>query len=116
VTAEWVAALSSLATFVVIAASALAALAQLRHMRNANQIQVFNDVRQTLESPEYEAAVRFILFEVPKRIDDPAFRAAALQSESPESEPYPQGCQLFRWGADAAAATVAPAIARNLLR
>lgn len=84
--AEWVTALSSLATFVVVGASAIAALIQLRHMRNVNQLAVLNDVRHTMESAEFREAVKFVMFELPKRVDDAIFRQALLSRATPEWE------------------------------
>ena len=57
--AEWLTALSALATFVVIAASAIAAAVQLSHMRHANQLIVLNEVRREPEPwPEASEAAR----------------------------------------------------------
>ncbi|MFN2449260.1 MAG: DUF4760 domain-containing protein [Candidatus Baltobacteraceae bacterium] len=79
-TAEWLTAAGTLGTFVVIAASALAALMQLRHMRGSNQIVALTECRETLESPEFREAQRFVSFELPKRLSDPGecARAATL--------------------------------------
>lgn len=69
--AEWVTAVASLGTFLVIAASAAAALFQLRHMRGSNQIVALTECRETLESPEFREAQRFVSYELPKRLQDP---------------------------------------------
>lgn len=69
--AEWVTAIATAGTFVVIAASAAAALVQLRHMRGSNQIVALTECRETLESPEFREAQRFVSFELPKRLRDP---------------------------------------------
>lgn len=82
--AEWVTAASSFATFVVIAASAIAAVAQLRHVRNSNQIAAFNEIRHRMESAEFMRAFRFIRTEVPARIHDPSFRRTLLDTNSDE--------------------------------
>jgi hypothetical protein len=66
--AEWVTAIATAGTFVVIAASAIAALIQLRHMRGSNQIVALTECRETLESPEFRDAQRFVSFELPKRL------------------------------------------------
>lgn len=73
-TAEWVTAYATLGTFIVIAASALAALMQLRHMRGSNQIIALTECRETLESPEFRAAQNFVSYELPKRLADPVER------------------------------------------
>src|SRR5579884_212423 len=69
--AEWVTAIATAGTFLVIAASAIAALIQLRHMRGSNQIVALTECRETLESPEFRDAQRFVSYELPKRLNDP---------------------------------------------
>ncbi|MEO7039898.1 MAG: hypothetical protein ABI186_07725, partial [Candidatus Elarobacter sp.] len=58
--------------FVVIAASALAALRQLRHMSGSNQITALTECRETLESRDFREAQRFVSFTLPERLKDPA--------------------------------------------
>lgn len=70
--AEWATALGTIGTFVVITASAIAALMQLRHMRGSNQIVALTECRETLESPEFREAQRFVSYELPERLKDPA--------------------------------------------
>lgn len=72
---EWVTALASIGTLIVIGGTALAALIQLRHMRGSNQIVALTECRETLELPEFRAAQRFVSFELPKRFADPVERA-----------------------------------------
>ena len=68
--AEWVTAAAAVGTFVVIAASGIAALVQLRHMRGSNQIVALTECRETLESPEFREAQRFVSYELPERLTD----------------------------------------------
>ena len=42
-----------LGTFVVIAATAVAAIVQLRHLAGSNRISVLNEMRQTYESEQF---------------------------------------------------------------
>ncbi|MDQ2992317.1 MAG: DUF4760 domain-containing protein [Candidatus Eremiobacteraeota bacterium] len=77
-TAEWVGALSNVATLAVILVTAIAAFVQLRHMRSGNQITAMNECRETLESPQFRAAQLFILNELPKRLADPVERRNAF--------------------------------------
>lgn len=69
--AEWVTAIATAGTFTVIAASALAAVLQLRHMRSGNQIAAYNECRETMESAEFRVALEFIRSELPARFDTP---------------------------------------------
>jgi hypothetical protein len=79
-TAEWVTAIAAIGTFVVILGSAIAALVQLRHMRGSNQIVALTECRETLESPEFRDAQRFVSYDLPKRLKDPveARKVAAI--------------------------------------
>ncbi len=67
---------ASIGTFVVIAATAIAALVQLRHMRSGNQIAVYAHLEEQYDSDVVRASFRFITQELPERIKDPAFRRA----------------------------------------
>jgi len=71
ITPDWLTALSTAGTFVVIAASAVAALLQLRHMRSGNQIQAYNECRESMERPEFREALEFIFTELPSLFEDP---------------------------------------------
>jgi hypothetical protein len=77
--AEWIGALAALGTMVVIGGTAIAALVQLRHMRGSNQIVALTECRETLESPEFRIAQRFVSFELPKRLADPVEREKATK-------------------------------------
>jgi len=66
---EWLTAIGTLGTFVVIAASAIAALMQLRHMRRGNQIAAFDNIRRTMESADFRNALNFVWNDLPARLD-----------------------------------------------
>jgi Domain of unknown function (DUF4760) len=80
--AEWLTAAGTLGTFIVIAASAIAALLQLRHMRGSNQIIALTECRETLESPDFREAQRFVSYELPKRLLDPRERLRIAKPQS----------------------------------
>lgn len=84
VSAEWLTAIGTLGTFVVIAASAIAALMQLRHMRGSNQILALNEARETIESDQFQAALRFIAFDLPEGLKDSEARRSFAQPRIPE--------------------------------
>lgn len=69
---EWLTAIATAGTFVVIAASAIAALMQLRHMRTGNQIAAYNECRETMDSPEFRTALQFIRSQLPQRLGEQA--------------------------------------------
>lgn len=75
--AEWLTAIATAGTFAVIAASAVAALIQLRHIRGSNQIAALTEFRETMESEQFQRAQNFVSFELPERLKDPAEQVKA---------------------------------------
>ncbi|MFZ0573938.1 MAG: hypothetical protein WA304_13810 [Candidatus Cybelea sp.] len=65
---------ATVGTFLVISATALAAIIQLRHMRGGNQIMVLTELRASQQTPEFLNAVHYLYSELPSKIQDPAFR------------------------------------------
>jgi Domain of unknown function (DUF4760) len=77
---ELVNTLATFGTFLVIAATAIAAIVQLRHARSSNHIAALNELRETMETPEFQAAQHFVQGDLSKKLQDPAFR---YQSDAP---------------------------------
>ena len=71
---ELVNTLASVATTVIIAATAIAALVQLRHLRAQNQINAQLALRQVLLDRDFLQAVGRARQEVPALMREPAFR------------------------------------------
>ena len=65
---------ASIGTFVVIAATAIAALVHLRHMRGSNQIAALNELQDASQTPQYEEAQHFVNTELAGKLKDPEFR------------------------------------------
>ena len=65
---------ATLGTFLVIGATAIAALVQLRHARSANLIEALAEMRQEVASGEMVPALRFVRFDLREKLEDPAFR------------------------------------------
>ena len=80
---EWLSALASVLTLLVVAASAIAALLQLRHMRSGNQIVALNEVLERIQSEEFRDTIRYVYRELPKLYDDPAARKALVSYPLP---------------------------------
>ena len=80
---EWLTAIATLGTFVVIAASAVAALMQLRHMRGSNQIVALTECRETLDSDAFQDARRFVSEVLPEFLKDPDKRAKLVERAFP---------------------------------
>jgi len=75
VSPELVTALSSLVTAVVIAATAVAAVIQLRHMRSGNLIEAILSFRAMLEDDEHRKANRLLRGgDLERELEDPQFR------------------------------------------
>ncbi len=81
---------ASFATLVVIAATAIAALAQLRHTRSANQIAAVTELDKMLASEKLSQARRFVAEELPKLLADPTKRSKLA------AEPFPREIEAIR--------------------
>jgi Domain of unknown function (DUF4760) len=66
--------IGELGTFVVIAATAIAAIVQLRHLARSNRISVLNELRQTYESEQFQAARSFVRVKISQHLNDRSFR------------------------------------------
>jgi hypothetical protein len=61
-------------TFIVIAATAVAALVQLRHARGGNQIAALNELQDASQTPQFEEAAHFVRTQLAAKLKDPEFR------------------------------------------
>ena len=71
---ELVNSLATFGTFVVIAATAIAALVQLRHARSSNQIEALAELRDGQEASDMQSAQLFVRHSLNEKLKDPAFR------------------------------------------
>jgi hypothetical protein len=62
-------------TFLVVGASAVAAVVQLRHMRAATELQAVLSVEKDFRSGELQEALRYVQSDLPFRMRDRAYRA-----------------------------------------
>jgi hypothetical protein len=74
VTPEMVSALAESGTLVVICASVIAALIQLRHIRAGNQLQALLSLERDFRGPAMQSALRYVQEELPEKLEDPAYR------------------------------------------
>jgi hypothetical protein len=65
---------ATLGTFLVIVATAIAAIVQLRHMRGSNQITVLSDLFEKQGTAEFVSAANFVRTRLAEKMQDPAFR------------------------------------------
>ena len=90
------AAFAQVGTFVVIAATAIAALIQLKHLRAANDMSASNMFIQEYEGPDLRDAFSFVRTQLAKRLEDPAFREELRSSQLDRSiHPEIAICNFF---------------------
>lgn len=65
---------ATLGAFLVIAATAIVAIVQLRHARSSNQIAAINELRETSSNPHLRSAIHFMRTEFSEKFKDPVFR------------------------------------------
>jgi hypothetical protein len=73
---EYVAAIATILSSIVVIVGAFAAVRQLRHLRASNEVAVLQNVLNRYESSDVMESHRFITGELAERMDDPAFIAA----------------------------------------
>lgn len=95
--AEWVTALSTFGTVVVIGATAVAALVQLRHLRAANQLEALLSLERDFRARELQDALRYVQEKLPKNLEDPVYRdeLARLGFIDPDKHPELTLCNWF---------------------
>jgi hypothetical protein len=67
-------ALAETGTLLVICASVIAALVQLRQMRGGNQLQALLSLERDFRAPELQAALTYVQEKLPQRLTDPEYR------------------------------------------
>jgi hypothetical protein len=90
-------ALATLGTVVVIGASAVAALIQLRHMRASNELEAVLALQDDFQSPELQAALEYVQRQLPLQLEEESYRneLAALGYVSIERHPELLACNWF---------------------
>jgi hypothetical protein len=77
---ELVSVLASVGTFIVIAATAIAAVIQLRHMRNSNQLEGLLNVLARVENASFNHWVTEAQQQLPQMLADPRYRQSVLDN------------------------------------
>jgi hypothetical protein len=72
---ELVNTLAAVGTFIVIGATAVAAVVQLRHMRASNQLGALLSLQRDFHSDDLQESFRFVQAELVYKMREPAFRA-----------------------------------------
>jgi hypothetical protein len=73
-TLEAASAISQVGTFIVIAATAVTAIVQLRHIRSGNQLLWMRGLAQDYEGAEFRDAFHFVRAQLADRLNEPSFR------------------------------------------
>lgn len=93
---EALSAAAAVGTFLVIAASAIAAIVQLRHLRISNQLDGVLTFLQILQSPDMRELLNFVRHDLGERLRDGDFREGLLQTPVDRAEhPELYVCQFF---------------------
>lgn len=71
---------ASVGTFAVIAATAITAVVQLRHIRRANQLAGLQNAFNMLMSPDVRELVNYVRHDLAERMNDPAFRTGLRET------------------------------------
>ena len=86
-----------IATFLVVAGSAIVALIHLRHLRASNQLRALLAIQRTFQKRDLQQALRYVQAELPERLEDPSYRAevAARGFVDPLRHPELLVCNFF---------------------
>jgi len=93
---ELITALASAGTFIVIAASAAAALVQLRHLRANNQLAALLSIHSRWTDPTLQRAATYVRYELPKRYEAADY-ADSLLTKVRDPEKHPETLILDWW-------------------
>jgi hypothetical protein len=87
--AEYLTAFASIATFLVIAVTAIVGVIQLRHIHGANQLTGLLHLTEAWRSDALQGANKFIREELPGKLRDPKYRAE-LMVPDPDRRTHPE--------------------------
>lgn len=72
--ADWLTGIGTVGMFLVVCASAIVALRQLRHMQAANQLQGILALEEHFRDPDLQAALTYVQSTLPAKLQDPQYR------------------------------------------
>lgn len=78
------------ATFVVIAATAIAALVQLRHLRASNQLHALLTLMRMWDQPDMQAHIGYLRGALQQKLKEPAFLAEFARAGSLSRVDHPE--------------------------
>ena len=77
---DWISGFASLATLVVVAITAYAAIRQMRHMRSGNRVAALLPLIDQYRSPELIDSQRYVARQMAIDLEDPEVRRGALMA------------------------------------
>ena len=83
---ETLSTVATIGTFIVIAATAVAAVVQLRHLRAQNQLTGLLTVLSRVEDPQFNAWVDGARETIKSQMPDPTYRRAILDGTYPRKD------------------------------
>ena len=93
---ELISALASIGSFVVIGASAVAALIQLRHLQSSNQLQAMLAIIGRWSGPEMRQISQYVRYELPGKIRSPEYAISLVKNvRDPQEHPEILLCDLW---------------------
>ncbi|HLJ85066.1 MAG TPA: DUF4760 domain-containing protein [Candidatus Eremiobacteraceae bacterium] len=76
-------------TFAVVAAAAIAAIVQLRHLRASNQLNALLTVLETWQDSQFQECMKFVRDDLQEKVKDPTF-LESLRDASGERGAHPE--------------------------
>lgn len=74
VSPEWLTAIGTLGSFIVIGGSAVAALVQLRHMRSSNQLEALLSLERDFRTAEMQGALHYVQTHLENKLAEQRYR------------------------------------------
>jgi hypothetical protein len=87
----------SAATLIVIAATAIAAIIQLRHLRASNQLSALLEILDQWNKPHLQAAYARFLRDLPAKLADNDYRKRLESPQSQDRESHPEFLIFDLW-------------------
>jgi hypothetical protein len=98
ISAEYLTAAASIGTFIVIAATAIAAIVQLRHMRANNQLTGLLNVLARIEDPTFNEWADMAREQIAEKLSDPTYRRALEDGSFPRrNNAWLNLCNSYEW-------------------
>lgn len=87
---EWLTAIGTLGSFIVIGGSAVAALIQLRHMRASNQLDALLSLERDFRTPEMQGALHYVQTHIENKLADERYRGELAKRGFIDAKVHPE--------------------------